>query len=336
MDILTHGLASFAVARAFFPRAGRAAMVAAVAAGVIADADWISGYFGPGPFLAWHRTCFHSVACALLFAAIVTLILRGIRKAGVEPSRFCTWQVFAASSCAALLHIAMDACQSDGVTLLWPFSSRSFALDWLPGFDAWILAILLACIAVPELLRLVSSEIGAKEKRPRGQTGALIGLGLLVLYIGVRATLHSNVIAALESRSFHGEAARRARAFPESLSLLTWHGVVETDRALDEIDVNAGATSDLDADSSQERFKPEGSPALEAAKNTAAAKQFLAGAQLPKASVERTETGYRVVIRDLRYSASGETDREIIALIELDFNNRVTSAELLWARDLLR
>jgi hypothetical protein len=218
--------------------------------------------------------------------------------------------------------------------LLWPFSPRRFALDWLPSLDPWILSILIACIAVPELLHLVSSEIGAKSKKPRGQTGAIIGLALMLFYIDARANLHSDVTALMQSRTFHGETPRRVSAFPETLSLLTWHGIVETEGALNEIDVDAASADTFDADSSVRLFKPDPSPALDAARNAAAARQFLATAQIPKASLEKTEAGYIVVLRDLRYAAAGETQHEIAAVIELDPNNKVTSQELVWTRDL--
>ena len=191
-------------------------------------------------------------------------------------------------------------------------------------------------IALPELFHLVGSEIGAKSKKPRGQTGAIIGLALVLLYVGARATLHSNVIALMESRTFHGETPRRASAFPESLSPLTWHGVVETETALNHLDVDAASPNTFDPDASFRLFKPEASPALDAARNTGTARRFLATAQIPKASLEKTETGYVVVLRDLQYAASGETQREIAAVIELDANNKVTSQELVWARDLRR
>ncbi len=357
MDIVTHGLASLAVARGFFPRAGKAAIASAVLAGCIADVDWLSHYFGPSAFLAWHGTYTHSILAAILLPSIIlailliTFYLRGElsivmvlpkgQEAPSDPraivrmvSRSFLSILIVAPICAALLHIAMDACQSGGVTLLWPFSSKRFSADWLPNIDPWILTILIACIAMPELLRLVSSEIGAKDKRPRGQTGAIIGLALVLVYVGARATLHSNVIALMESRTFHGEASRRASAFPESLSPLTWHGVVETESALNQMDVDATSSNNFDPDASFRLFKPEASPALDAARNTAAAKRFLAAAQIPKASLEKTETGYVVVLRDLRYAASGETQREIAAVIELDANAKVTSQELVWARDL--
>lgn len=355
MDIVTHGLASLAIARGFFPRAGKLAMAAAVLAGTVADIDWLSIYFGPSAYLSWHRTYTHSIVVSILISMCVAiLVARLLRRSmlarqGVPlsggtladvPSRG-PWAIdlpaaLYVSLCAALLHIAMDVCQSEGVRLLWPFSSKRFASAWLPGIDPWILTILIACIALPELLHLVSSEIGAKAKKPRGQTGAIIGLALVLAYAGARATLHSNVLAIMESRTFHGETPRRASAFPETLSLLTWHGIVETESALNEIDADAASPDTMDPDSSLRQFKPEPSPALDAARNTITARRFLATAQLPKASLEKTEAGYAVVLRDLRYVASGETQHEIAAVIELDGNNNVTSQELVWARDLRR
>jgi membrane-bound metal-dependent hydrolase YbcI (DUF457 family) len=351
VDIVTHGLASFAVARGFFPRASKTAMASAVLAGTIANIDWFSNYLGPSAYLTWHGTYTHSILAAILIStASLAIFITKIFKAGlsietqgpkgnsvsidVRSLRILILGTFLLPLCAALLHIAMDACQSNGVALFWPFSSRRFAADWLPSLDPWILTILIACIALPELLRLVSSEIGAKSKKPRGQTGAIIGIALVLVYVGARATLHSNVLALMESRTFHGETPRRVSAFPESLSILTWHGIVETESALNEIDVDAASADAFDPDSSVRQFKPDPSPALDAARNTFAAKRFLATAQIPKASIEKTEGGYVVVLRDLRYVAEGETAREIAAVIELDLSNKVTAQELVWARDL--
>jgi membrane-bound metal-dependent hydrolase YbcI (DUF457 family) len=355
VDIVTHGLASFAVVRGFFPRAGKPAMAAAVLAGVFANVDLLSQYFGPSAFLTWHDTYFHSILAAAIFSVVISALPeRGMqwgrsriavieRKASQdEVSGSGTVALtlrrvkaaLAAAFCTALLHIAMDACQSTGVMLLWPFSSKRFAANWLPHIDPWILTILIACIALPELLNLVSSEIGAKSKKPRGQTGALIGLALVLVYTVARATLHSNALATMESRTFHGETPRRASAFPEPLSLLTWHGIVESDSALNEIDVNAASSNTFDPDASLRLFKPEPSPTLDAARNTSDARRFLQTSQIPKASLEKTEAGYVVVLRDLRYAATGETQHEVAALIELDLNNKVTSQELVWARDL--
>ena len=356
MDIVTHGLASLALARGFFPRAGKLAMVGAVVAGTIEDIDWFSNYFGPSAFLSWHGAFTHSLLLAVIISGVFPAILLAgvlwgglgidvkLRKDEAIPDdprpvrnralRNLLAPLFLVAFLAALLHIAMDACQSDGVALFSPFSPKRFAAGWLPGIDPWILTILIAATALPELLHLVGSEIGAKTKKPRGRTGAIIGLALVLVYVGARATLHSNVLAMMASRTFHGETPRRAWAFPESLSLFTWHGVAETETALNELDVHADSAGDFDPDSSLRLFKPESSPALEAARNTFAARRFLATARIPKASVEKTQAGYIVILRDLRYAAAGETNHEIAAYIELDSNGKVSSQELVWAKDL--
>jgi membrane-bound metal-dependent hydrolase YbcI (DUF457 family) len=344
VDIVTHGLASLAVARGFFPRAGKAAITAAVVAGTIANIDWLSYYFGPSAYLTWRHTYAHSILGTFCFLAAIPsvpiarhyLVPQSRSPESLQAARTFWAGALAASFCAAVLHLAMDACQSSGVMLFWPFSSRRIAADWLPRIDPWILTILIACIALPELLHLVSSEIGAKSKKPRGQTGALIGLALVLLYMGARATLHSNVLATMESRTFHSETPRRVSAFPETLSILTWHGVVETESALDQIDVDATSANNFDPDSSMRLFKPEPSPTLDAARNTTIAQQFLAAARIPKASVEKNEAGYTVVLRDLRYAAAGEPQHEVAAVIELDLNDKVTSQALVWAQELRR
>ncbi|MGB2590024.1 MAG: metal-dependent hydrolase [Candidatus Acidiferrum sp.] len=356
MDIFTHGLASIALARGFFPRTKKAGLAFAVVAGTIADVDRLSSYFGPSSFLAWHGTYLHSILAAILIAvALPAILVAAILRGGlgfeleVQPAvvlvddprlmrnralRKLVLELFFVCLLAALLHIAMDACQSGGVMLLWPFDSRRFAADWLPGIDPWILTILIGAVAIPELLRLVGSEIGAKSKKPHGQTGAIIGLVLLFVYVGARATLHSDVLAMMSSRNIHGETAHRVWAYPEPLSLFTWYGVVETESSLDEMDVNATDARDFDPDSSVRNFKPEASPALSAARNTEVAKRFLAAAQIPKASVEKTEAGYVVVLRDLRYAAAGERKHEVAAYFEFDRANRLTTQELVWAREL--
>lgn len=326
-------------------------MASAVLAGTIANIDSFSSYFGPSAYLACHGTYTHSILAAILISVVFPAIFLaralegGLRIAAEVPKwnaasfdvralRVLILGTFLMPLCATLLHIAMDTCQYNGVALFWPFSPKRFAADWLPGIDPWILTMLIACIALPELLHLVSSEIGAKSKKPRGQTGAIIGLALVFVYVGARAILHSNVVALMESRTFHGETPRRVSAFPESLSILTWHGVVETESAVNEIDVDAASPQAFDADSGVRQFKPDPSPALDAARNAVVARRFLATAQIPKASLEKTESGYIVVLRDLRYAAAGETAHEIAAVIELDPNNKVTSQDLVWARDL--
>jgi membrane-bound metal-dependent hydrolase YbcI (DUF457 family) len=334
MDVATHALASVALARTALPRAPRMAWVAILAAGTVADLDGLSSLFGPAAYLGWHRTYLHSLLVSLLLSVALSALVWMLLRANASTNQISLALLFGATLLSALLHVALDACQSTGVELFWPFSAHRMAADWLAGIDPWIIALLLVAILVPELLRLISDEIGAKEKQPRGRNGAIAGFALVVVYLGARATLHSDALATMQARTYRSELPRRVAAFPESFSLFTWHGVVETESALRELVVDAGPGARFDPDSGVALFKPDPSPALDAARHSEAAKRFLAIARFPKATVEKTPDGSEVQIRDLRYALAAETPYEIVVLVKVDRNSRVVEDELVWARDL--
>ena len=336
MDPLTHALASFTLQRAAFPRLSRSATISVVLAGIIADADLLSTYFGPSAYLSFNRTYFHSLLAALVFALLATLPFFFLKpKSPENPIPHAT--IFVASLAAALLHLALDACQTSAVQLFWPFSSRRFALDWLPSLDFWILGILLAGILLPLLAGLVTEEIGARRKGPRGRPGAILAFVALVLYLGLRFTLHGDAIAALESRTYRGELPRKVAAFAESSSPFLWRGIVETERALHDVEVPVGPGADFDPGSAITTYKPEPSPALDAARNSAVARRFLQVARFPKATVEQTPSGFHVILRAFPYareSGSGLltlTDiGRVQALIDTDPSSKTLSEELAW------
>jgi len=335
MDVGTHVLASFALRRAAFPRAPRSVLPIALAAGVIADLDEISAVFGPAAYLNWHRTYTHSLLTAILLAVLLALSYRFFAPQDLR-SRFSSIAIFALTLLAQCLHLLLDLCQPDGVLLFWPFSAARIAKDWLTFVDPVILAVLVAAISLPELFHLVSDEIGARDKRPRGKVGAIIALTVIALYIGARATLHSNAVAILDSRTYHGELPRRVAAFPISTSPFAWNSILETESALHEITVSVAQSSSFNPDAGVTIHKPEASPILDAARNDPLAIAFLSVARFPKATIEKTETGYQVELRDLRYSVTGESRREIAALFELNAAGKIVDQKLMWARDLGR
>jgi hypothetical protein len=53
--------------------------------------------------------------------------------------------------------------------------------------------------------RLISDEIGARNKRPRGRNGAIVGLSFALVYLGLRSLLHANTVASLEAHTIAGE-----------------------------------------------------------------------------------------------------------------------------------
>jgi membrane-bound metal-dependent hydrolase YbcI (DUF457 family) len=330
MDIPTHALTSFALARGFFPRRGWPIVVGMLIAGTIADVDQLSVLFGPAAYLAAHRTWTHSILATFLIAAIAAAITFYLDKKRTIPLHIMLAGAFG----AAAAHIVLDLFQSAGETLLWPFRATRFAADYLPRIDPWILTLLLAGILLPELFRLVGSEIGAKHKTPRGRNGALVALALIVIYISARGVLHGDATSILDAHSYRGESPRRLGAFPDPISLFTWHGIAETQSLVCLADVPVHSASEFDAEAANCQHKPESSPALDQAQKTAVAERFLRSARFPRATVEKTQDGYEVTIRSLRDVVEQETSHSVAARIVLNAKPRVLSQEIIWAGNL--
>jgi len=330
VDITSHALASYALARGFFPRRRWPVVLGILFAGTLADIDLLSALFGPAAYFAAHRTYTHSLLGTLLVIVLAVCFTRYLAKKQPESIAALIFPL----AIAAAFHLVLDLFQSEGVRLLWPLRLSRFAMDWLPSIDPWILVLLIAGILIPELLYLVSSEIGAKHKTPRGRNGAIVALALIVVYIGARALLHSGSLASLEPHSYKGESARRVGAFPDTLSLVTWHGIVETESLLCQVEVPLGPGRSFDPESAECLHKPEPSPELDAAQKTRSANEYLRAVPFPRAVVEKTEDGYEVVIRSMRDLAENETHHCVATRILLDSNFVVSSQDLVWASDL--
>ena len=329
MDLLTHALASYSLQRAAFPHISRGGTIAVVLAGMVADVDLLSRYFGPSAYLTFNRTYFHSILAALAFTVLASFPFFLV-KPKVPGNKIPRAAIFSAALAAALVHLGLDVCQTSGVELLWPFSSRRFASDWLPPLDLWILAVLLAGVLLPLLSGLVTEEIGARRQGPRGRLGATLALVALTVYLAVRLVFHGDAIAALESRTYLGENPHKVAAFAESSSPLRWHGIVETERALHDLAVPVGPGADFDPGSAITAYQPEPSPGLNAARNSAVARRFLEVARFPKATVEQTREGFHVILRAFPYTRDSGSGSRVQALIDTDPSGKILHEELDW------
>lgn len=330
MDAFTHGLASYSLTRAFFPRATRLTTSCVILAGMAADLDGLSRYASASIYLNWHRTYLHSISgmlgIAIVFSSIAAFLEHG------KAQRVSSLVILLAAVSAGTLHLTMDITQNDTVQLLWPLRATRYSSDWVAHFDLWIMLALLAGVLLPQLLGLVTEEIGAKSKAPRGRIGAILALTSVALYVGGRAILHANAVGTMDSRTYRGETPRRMAAFAEPDSPLRWRGIVETERAIHQFPFDSSSPASFNPDAGVVSFKPEPSPALDAAKQAESVKRFLAVARFPRASVEKTATGFRVQIRDMTPpSEDGQRRSRIIAVVETDATARVLSDELVYA-----
>jgi hypothetical protein len=301
-------------------------MLGIVCAGTVSDLDLLSAVGGPAAYFAGRRTFTHSLLGLIVVVALSALLAHYLDKKQPEPFSALLFPL----AIAGAVHIVLDLCQSEGVALLWPFRATRLAANWLPAIDPWILALLIAGVCVPELFRLITSEIGVKDKRPRGRRGALVALAVILVYVGARAFLQSDSVAALDPHSYGGESARKVGAFPDSLSLFTWHGVVETQSLLCQVEVPAGAGKGFDPELADCLHKPDASPELDAAQKTDVAQAYLRAMPFPRASVARTQDGYEVVIRSTRDLAEHETRHRLAARILVDSRLGITDEEFVW------
>jgi membrane-bound metal-dependent hydrolase YbcI (DUF457 family) len=328
VDFLIHLFASFTMMRAVFPRTSKGVATAILMAGTVADLDVVSSFISPSAFLRWNHTYMHSIVGAILIATLVLLTEVALtRKSSdtVNVIKSAAPPIFA----AAFLHLVMDFCQNDGMELLWPFRTNRFSADWVPNLDLWILSILIAGIGLPAIAGLVTEEIGAKSKRPRGQIGAILAFVAIFLYVSSRAIVHKGVIAEMQSVTYRGESPRRLAALAES-SPFAWLGVFESERALGNLEINAGPSGEFDPNSAFISYKPEPSAALDAALRTESARRFLAAARFPKAAVEKTQTGFHVEIRNFPFEARTHGRSKIMASVDTDENAKILNQEIVW------
>ncbi len=327
MEPVTHALTSLALGRAGLNRTTRLATPMLLAAGLAADLDGLTLAGGARAFFHGYRTATHSlIGTAAIAVACAILFWRFGRKHPTAPVRFAPALIVCAVGAA--VHLLLDLTNSYGVKLFWPFSAKWIAWDLLAPIDPWVLVLLLLGLLLPGLFGLVSEEIGARPKRHGPQRGAIVALALVTLYCGGRWVLHDRALEMLRSRLYHGATPLAVGAFPGGASPLTWAGVVECENTLEEIEVPVAPGSLFDPDLARTHFKPEPTPALETARKSGLAQEYLKFARFPKATVEKTPEGYRVELRDLRFASPLHARRGPTALIELNSQAQVIQEEL--------
>lgn len=335
MDPVTHGLISAALDRAGLRRVCPNAMLILVVSGTAADLDLLSYFGGASAYFHYHYAVLHSI----LGSAVLTLGValgfwlfgRGPQR---KPLRFAPLLLLCVIG--AGVHLLFDCLGADGVQLLWPFRERWFAVDLLPRIDPWILGALFVGLLLPALFRLVSEEIGERKKKKTVSKGAVAALLLVALYTGERGLLHQRAVHTLMAHDYHGAVAIAAGAFPDSPSPFLWRGVVATANTIEQVSVPVGSGEEFRASSSLTNYKPESTLALDAARRTPFAEQFLRYARFPLAEQQTIPNGSLVTIRDLRFPQDSDSPGNLRTVIELDGQAHVRSEEMEFAGEAAR
>ncbi len=326
MDPVTHTLTGYCLSQAGFNRKTRYATVALAIAANLPDADTISRAWGNVAYLEVHRGPADSLvgitALAALAAGVVYALRRNAPPRKNAPPLSVRW-LFLGCWAATASHLLLDLTNSYGVRLFWPWSARFYAANLEPVVDPVLLAVVIAGLGFPALLRLISEEVGAPKSGMR--QGAIVALGLMAGWLGLRAAAHARAVTFLSSRTYQGEDPVEVAAFPTLANPFAWIGVAETRSATAVLAVNA-----ISGEPKSEHvfYKPRPSPALDAALKTRTLKVFLSVTRFPWARVEPSASGWRVTALDLRAAMPGSSRRGMVAEIRLDQNLRVLSQTL--------
>jgi inner membrane protein len=337
MEPVTHALASIALSRAGLNRLAPRATPILIAAALAPDLDLGSVAGGAGSYLRWHRTLFHSLigglTLALVLAVVATLILRRFRPTGEFASasfRPLFFRVLALCVSGTALHFVLDLCDADGLRLLWPFRLSWQGWYLAPKLDPIILIVLIASMALPALFKLVGEEIGdRKKKNPIPRRWSIAAFTILAIYLGARATLHSQAIDLLQSAIYRGEVPLSAGAYPDSVSPFDWRGIAATDNMLQEIEVHLGSGEKFDPERAITHYKPARLQVLAAAEKAATIRAFVAYARFPIASVQQMDGGgWHVELRDLRIPAISSSWENLAAAVDLNYALQIRDEEI--------
>jgi inner membrane protein len=325
MDPLTQIVVSIAASRACLNKISRLATPMLIVTSVAADLDWLTALAGPRVFLLGHRTITDSICGAAAIAILTAIIFTiGTRKHSSSPINFL--RALFVCAIGSLLHVLFDLTNSYGVKLFWPLSDKWYALDSVSQFDVIILVIFAAGILFPMLFRLVGEEIGAQRKT-KGVFSAVFAFVLVFAYVGARCVLHDRAVTLVNSRLYNGAPPLAAGAFPNSPSPFHWAGVIITESNLLRAEVPV-VIGKYDPFAAKTFYKPEESPALDAARASSTASLFLSFARFPRAHVERNDRGYHIEITDMRFEVGTPPGHSMMAAIDVDENAHVTHEEL--------
>jgi membrane-bound metal-dependent hydrolase YbcI (DUF457 family) len=335
MDPLTHALTSYALARAALPKPARGATLLVVVAGLAPDLDMLSNLAGPSAALRLGGAVTHSFLGAGAVTLLLAICFRAWqRKRPSDGGSFLSALGLASLGVAA--HVLLDLTNSNGVALLWPFRTARTAWNFNLLLDPILLGMLLFTLLLPGLFRMVNEEIGARTEGRAGRGWSMVALAFLALFCASRFFLQQRAVILLGANLYHDRAPLHAGAFPDSANPFHWLGAVETEVSIEEVEVRVGPGAEFNPDRSRTYYKPEASPALDAARAAPVAARFLTLARFPSASITRTADGFRVDFRDIGLSSLRNLRGYYFAQVELDAQARVLREELEYERERVR
>jgi inner membrane protein len=310
MEPVTHFLTGAVLARAGFNRKSALTTLVMTLAAEAPDIDMLAFLRGSDYGFIQHRGITHTLVGVPFVAGLVVAIVwlgdslwQRLRRRNPLPPRRWGW-LFLFACIAVLSHLLLDFTNSYGLRPFYPFLRQWYAWDIVFIIEPLMLAVLFAALALPWLFGLVGQEIGERQRGPRGRGMAIVALVLIAALWGLRDHEHRRALVTIDAFEYNGEAAQRVAAFPYMVNPFRWTGVAETSTAYTAMTVDTlmpGVQS-----RTQNYFRPEPTPATEAARNSEFGRAYVEWARFPLLEAEHLS------------SPNGE---ELVRLLDVRFMN---------------
>ncbi len=216
MDTLTHALSGALLARATEPKHPRPDQLprrlrlwVGFWAAAFPDSDFIARFVDPLTYLTIHRGITHSVVMLPLWAAGLALLFMLLVRGKYS------WRAFVGVCALGIgVHIAGDVITAFGTMIFAPLSHWRAQIPTTFIIDPYFTAIIVG--------GLVASTVWNASRKP-----AVIGLLVLVCYVGFQAVLHHRAVGVGETYAAdHHLPAARVEAIPQPFSPFNWMIVI--------------------------------------------------------------------------------------------------------------
>lgn len=320
MEPVTHFLTGACLGRAGLNRKTALATVTLTLAAEAPDIDILWYLRGSTVGFAHHRGFTHTFLGVPFMAALTVAVVwlgrwiflkarkgRGLRSRFPRPP--IRWWLLYLYACIALLsHLLLDFTNNYGLRPFAPFNPKWYAWSIVFIVEPVLLAVLIIGLIMPPLFGLISSEVGARQKAPRGRGWALFALLAMVATWGVRDFEQRRALAAMDAVDYHNEQALRRMVSPHMITPFQWSGVVETRDFFETVPVDSLAPEVDPQNQAVIYYKPAETPATLAAKKTYVGRVYLDWAMYPFVQSEQLQPpaeGTIVRFSDLRFAYIG-------------------------------
>jgi inner membrane protein len=291
MEPVTHFLTGACIGRAGLNRRTAYATLAATLAAEAPDMDVFWSFGGPVVGLEHHRGITHTLIAAPAVALIITGFVWALDRylfplftprKPAPPRRPIRWLwVYASALIADFSHLLLDWTNNYGLRPFFPFNARWYSGDLVFIAEPVIWALLVAALIFPALLGLTDREVGARRTRFPGRAWAIAALSGMVILWCVRWAEHAAAHNLAEAANVTPTPARRISLEPYPINPWRWHAILETDTTWQTAEVDTRTAQVVSDPRTDSIFKPQPSPAIEAAKRTRLGQVYLDWSQWP-------------------------------------------------------